>query len=292
MSRTDYCVTPSSSGATTDHAERGEVLVALLKDRRDFQYLTNEGWYRIPVQSTPRRWPPKWLAFYLPKAFAEQAFAVRYYGRVRDEIEKVPRRALIPEPAHPNADKLYYRIQLEDLKELPQPIPSKRFRRIVFIPTTCRKLFLAQEINDLFDDSPLEDLLWEELKTRQIPAERQWEALIRERLYRLDFALFCNGGNIDVEADGDMWHNPPERVRADKARNNELSSAHWHLLRFNGEEIRERMGPYCIARITELINRLGGLQEETMAPRVFHELPDGSIQQLALFENESPYELD
>ncbi len=78
---------------------------------------------------------------------------------------------------------------MEDLKELPQPIPSKRFRRIVFIPTTYRKLFHAQEINDLFDYSPIEDRLWEQLKAREIPAERQWEEVIRERLYRLDFAL-------------------------------------------------------------------------------------------------------
>lgn len=249
----------------------------------------NEGWYHLPVQSAPRRWPPKWLAFYLPKVFAEQAYAVRHYGRVT-AIEKAPRRALFPtEPSHRNADKPYYRIQLESLAELPQPIPSRRFRRIVFIPTTYRKLFLAQEINDLFDESPLEDSLWQVLKTRHIPAERQWEELIRDRLYRLDFALFCNSGKIDVEADGDTWHTQKDRIRADNARNNELSAAHWHLLRFNGEEIRERAETYCITRITELINRLGGLQEDTSAPRVFYELPDGPAQQLTLFENESSY---
>ncbi len=292
MSRQDDHVTPSNSLAPTNDAARGEALVAILKERRDFEFLVNEGWYRIPVQKAPRRWPPRWLAFYQPKAFAEQAYAVRYYGRVRG-IEEVPRRVLLPaETAHPNADLLYYRIQLENLAELPQPIPSTRFRRIVFIPTTYRKLFLAQEINDLFDDSPLEDLLWEELKERRIPAERQWEELIRKRLYYLDFAIFCNGGKIDIEADGDMWHSTQERIRADNARNNELATAHWHFLRFNGEEIRERAGTYCIARITELINRLGGPQEATVVPRVFYELPDGSAQQLALFENESPYELD
>ncbi len=291
MSKPDYQVNPSGSGAATSHAERGEALVALLKERRDYEYLTGEGWYRIPVKSAPRRWPPKWLAFYLPKVFDEQAYAVRYYGRV-GLIEEVPRRALIPEPAHPNADKPYYRIEVKDLKELPQPIPSKRFRRIVFIPTTYRKLFQAQEINDLFDDSPLEDLLWEELKARQIPAERQWEEIIRERLYRLDFALFCRDGKIDIEADGDTWHTPEERAKADKARNNELSAVHWHLLRFDSKQIREQMAPYCMTRMTELINRLGGLEETTVAPRVFYESPAGSAQQLALLEDEAPYELD
>lgn len=88
--------TPPGSGAAADRAERGEALVALLKDPRDYEILTEEGWYRIPVGKERRRWPPKWLAFYLPKAFAERAFAVRYYGRVRDEIEIVPRRVLFP----------------------------------------------------------------------------------------------------------------------------------------------------------------------------------------------------
>ncbi len=81
-------------------------------------------------------------------------------------------------------------------------------------------------------------------------------------------------------------------MKADKRRNNELSATHWHLLRFTGEEIREQMAPYCMARTTELINRLGGLKEPTVVPRVFYESPEGSAQQLALLEDESPYELD
>lgn len=89
-----------------------------------------------------------------------------------------------------------------------------------------------------------------------------------------------------------MWHNPEERVKADKARNNELSAAHWHLLRFDSKQIREQMTSYCMTRVTELINRLGGLKEATVAPRVFYESPAGSVQQLALLEDESPYELD
>ena len=285
-------VTPKSPTRSSDDAANDRALVAILKERRDFEILQNEGWYRIPVQRAPRRWPPCWLAFYQPKAFMEEAHAVRYYGRVR-AIEAMPRRVLLPaEPSHPSADQLYYRIQLEGLAELPRPIPCLRFRRLVFIPTTYRKLFLAEEINDLFDDSPLEDLLWDELKARTIAAERQWAERIRQSLYFLDFAVFCNGGKIDIEADGDTWHSLKERIRADNARSNELATAHWHFLRFNGAEIREQAGSYCMARITELINRLGGLMESTVVPRVFTELAGGSTQQLALLEAESPYELD
>ncbi|MEW5871102.1 MAG: hypothetical protein AB1894_17640 [Chloroflexota bacterium] len=61
---------------------RGEMLLALLRERSDFAILQEQGWYRIPVASAPRRWPPKWLAFYLPKAFKDEAYSVRYFGEV------------------------------------------------------------------------------------------------------------------------------------------------------------------------------------------------------------------
>ena len=57
-------------------AARGEVLVALLKAKSDFFILQEQGWYRIPIASAPKRWPPRWLAFYQPKAFKEEAFTV------------------------------------------------------------------------------------------------------------------------------------------------------------------------------------------------------------------------
>jgi hypothetical protein len=50
--------------STQKHDARGEVLIALLKEKSDFAILQEQGWYRIPVASAPRRWPPKWLAFY------------------------------------------------------------------------------------------------------------------------------------------------------------------------------------------------------------------------------------
>lgn len=48
-------------------------LVAILNNTRDFDILQREGWYRVPVTSTPRRWPPRWLAFYQTKVFGLEA---------------------------------------------------------------------------------------------------------------------------------------------------------------------------------------------------------------------------
>jgi hypothetical protein len=75
---------------------RGELLVALLKDKGDFAILQEQGWYRIPVASAPRPWPPRWLAFYLPRAFGpDAAYTIRYYGEVED-IKVVKRSDLFP----------------------------------------------------------------------------------------------------------------------------------------------------------------------------------------------------
>ncbi len=260
-----------------------ELLVALLKEKSDFAIVKEQGWYRIPVDHRPKRWPPEYLAFYQPGAFKEDAFRIRYFGRVA-MIETVKRRELFPnEFENANSEKLYYRIKLEKLEERQEPIPSRFPRRVIFVPTTLKKFQQAAEINDLFDESPLEDVLWESLKSAQIPAERQWELRVRNFSYQLDFAVFCNQGQIDAEADGDTWHAKRERIDKDNERNNALTSSGWQVLRFNGKQIREGKAEYCISRIEKTINKLGGLSSDGLVPRKFYP-DDGETQQLSLFD--------
>jgi hypothetical protein len=142
---------------------RGEVLVAIMNSQRDFEIACRPGWYRIPVHSVEsllkKRWPPEWLAFYQTKVFGREAHLVRYYARVSG-IRQVFRWQLFPKEAPDDkAHKLYYQLMLSPLRELPHPIFSRRWRRIVFIPTTWAKFIRAAEINDLYDESPLEDRL-------------------------------------------------------------------------------------------------------------------------------------
>ena len=96
------------------------------------------------------------------------------------------------------SDLDYYRIQLKSLEERPEPIISLRPRRLVLPSTSWEKFTLAEQINDLFDDSPIEDLLWSAFKRIMIKAERQWGVYTRQRFYQLDFALFCSQG-ADIE---------------------------------------------------------------------------------------------
>lgn len=273
--------------------DRSEVLIAIMNNKRDFGILQDEGWYRIPVVSAPKRWPPKWLAFYQTKVFEDEAFAVRYYGRVSG-IEVVDRKTLFPkEPPNPKSNRKYYQLRLERVDTLDNPITTNRPRRLVFIPTTWHKFIHAEKLNDLFDDSPLEDKLWGEFKRLEIGVERQWEFRSeRKTLYRLDFALFCKKGFVDIETDGDYWHARKERIPLDNKRDNFLQSRGWHVLRFNGHQIRERMKKECIPRILETVNTLDGMSDEGLVPRIFYPSSKGIAQQLTLFESGAEYNLE
>ena len=139
----------------------------------------------------------------------------------------------------------------------------------------------AEEMNDLFDDSPLEDDIWLALKSAGIPAERQWAEPVGKYFYQLDFAIFCNNGKIDVEADGNTWHAHRDRIPRDNQRNNDLEKGGWHVLRFNGKEIRDEKSKYLV-QVQETINRLGCLKDDGLVPRKFSKDEDGT-QQLNLF---------
>jgi very-short-patch-repair endonuclease len=268
------------------------VLVAIMNNQRDFGILREQLWYRVPVATAPKRWPPKWLAFYQTKVFGDEAYAVRYYGCVRG-IRRVRRRELFPrELPNPKSDHRYHQVHLYSLEPLPRPITSPKGRRIVFIPTTWQKLTQAREVNDLFDESPLEDLLWTELKNLNIPAERQWDVKVSKAWYKLDFALVCVKGPLALETDGDAWHLGPERSDKDNVRDNDLKTEGWQVMRFTGRQIREQMSEYCLPKIAEMIERLDGLKEEGLVPRAFHSGPDGVVQQLSLFERGAEYDIE
>ncbi len=75
-------------------------------------------------------------------------------GEVAD-IQVVPRSELFPnEFESARSSQRYYKLIIKCLEALDRPILSPRPRRLVFIPTTWGKISRAEQINDLFDDSP------------------------------------------------------------------------------------------------------------------------------------------
>jgi very-short-patch-repair endonuclease len=258
-----------------------------MNDQRDYQILREKRWYRIPVGSANRwlkdRWPPRWLAFYQTKIFGEEKYAVNYFAEVV-RIQIAYRWQLLPdEPQNEKSNRQYHQIFLGEIEKMPAPILSRRWRRIIFIPTTWDKFINAAEINDLYDESPLEDRMWAELKRHKIEAERQEFITVKQQNYFLDFAIYCDKANIDVETDGDTWHANPEKAAEDRLRDNALSTVGWKVLRFGTQEIQERTSEYCIPTIVESINKLGGIDEGRYLPRKI-DLESDDTYQMGLFD--------
>lgn len=274
-----------TSSATTG----GDVLVAIMNDENDFALARDEHWYRIPKDSAEkwcaRCWPPRWLAFYQTKEFGPEAHSVRYYAEVH-RVKQVLRWQLFPDgPRNAKSQKPYYQLLLGPLQQLSTPVLSRRFRKIVFIPTTWEKLQSASEINDLFDESPLEDRLWAEFKRLKIPAERQEFVELKSDKYFLDFAIYCARGKIDVETDGDAWHANPERAAPDNRRDNALRTKGWTVLRFNTSQVLEQLMEDCIPTIAATINSLGGVEESGVFPRRIELSNAAGLHQKGLFDS-------
>ncbi|MCI5119612.1 MAG: hypothetical protein D3908_00130 [Candidatus Electrothrix sp. AUS4] len=118
-------------------SDQGEVLIALLNDKRDFSIVCDRHWYRIPISSANKwlknRWPPQWIAFYQTKIFGPEAYSISYYTKVI-QIRKVYRKQLFPdEILNSKSNRQYYQLILNPLQKLPSPILSRRRRRIIFI---------------------------------------------------------------------------------------------------------------------------------------------------------------
>jgi very-short-patch-repair endonuclease len=270
-----------------NNQNKKDVLVALLKDKEDEYYAAVEHWYRIPDKT--KRCPQmvkdgsiKIIAFYLPKKFEHYYWTVPWFGEV-SKISKVQRKELIKSSeVDPKAEDYYYKIEFSKLNELPTPIVSKSGRRILFITTTQNHFKHAQEINDLFYESPLEEKLWVELKKMKINAERQYQISVEKKNYFVDFALFCKIRNIAVECDGDTYHMKPERVEEDKHRDNLLYKSGWDVRRFTSTKIYEEMDS-TIGMICETVNKYGGIQNVDN-PRNFNYIRDMNNAQDSLFE--------
>ena len=76
----------------------------------------------------------------------------------------------------------------------------------------------------------------------------------------MDFALFCKARNINIEVDGDKFHNKPEAVQKDKKRNNLLESEGWSVLRFTSKDVYYDLNN-SIKLVMETVNKYGGIQD-------------------------------
>lgn len=136
------------------------VLVVVVNNRQDWQRVINEGWYRIPLKHAPYPVAAEALAFYLTRPFGADAWQVSWFApTVRYQL--VTRRELLPgEPDHPRAAEQYYRIALGPAQRLLRAVPSRRLRRISFIPTTFGQLLTAADVAELWQVDDTAQVLW------------------------------------------------------------------------------------------------------------------------------------
>jgi len=173
------------------------VLVAVMNNRRDFERVRDQGWYRIPAKHAPQSTSESdYVAFYFTKAFGEERWAIHWYAPVRGH-ELARRRELLPgEPDHPRANRVYYKLQLGPLERLEPPIISLRWRRVTFIETTWDRFQMAQEINELYASGA--DGLFVTLKDMGLTPEREFPLREAGAEYVVDLAIPCNDGTLAI----------------------------------------------------------------------------------------------
>lgn len=261
-----------------------KILIAILKDTKDYSILLNYSWYRIPKNRarTPKMIVDRsidYIAFYQGLKFKSAAFQIESYAKV-DNISIVKRIDLFPdEIINEKSFNDYYKIQIGELLKLDRPILSKKRRIIIFINSTLEKFYNAQEINDLYLGSPLEEKMWNSLKKNMITAEREFHQKIKDQNYFIDFALFCKDINLALECDGDLYHLEEQDVKYDKRRDNMLKSKGWNVLRYTSNDINNNIDN-VIYQVKESINYYGGLMKEDKVTYYQTKFPDENQTEL------------
>lgn len=237
------------------------VLVAILKEPADFLYAVRESWYRVPLKNSPRvitENKAKYIGFYQNLKFKNAPSRIEYFAEIKN-VQQVFRKDLIPDSPPSNANELYLRINIGKLALLPQPIFNLRGRRIPpFIGTCEQKFFTASDINQLYNNSPLENILQERLLVENIYAEREFEVKTRNKSYFLDFAFLCKNGNFGVECDGNLFHNSEQQIEYDKSRDRKLFLSDWDLMRFTTSNLTTDM-ENTVNEIKKAVYKYGGI---------------------------------
>lgn len=153
------------------------VLVGVVNRKRDFVYVRDQHWYRIPQKRMPRGITAEYLAFFFSGSFGERNGAIHYFAEVRG-FELARRSDLLPKEAeHARADELYYRIALGSLQHKEPPVVNETKRSITFIYTTWDRFVHARKIADLYsDDDYFVDRLFYALHDHGLNVQRSWDA--------------------------------------------------------------------------------------------------------------------
>lgn len=232
------------------------VLVAVLKEKKDLNILLRERWYRIPAFYAPKK-KFDYIAFYQPSTFKGSKSLIRYYARPK-MFKTMKRRELFPsEFDHPDANEDYYRIDFKKIHKLKNPVKNSNRMRVSFGFTTLGRLKKEREVTGLFDVVPLENVMGLELKKAGIKASKEHAFTMNDgKRYRLDFAVFCKKGPLNIECDSHKWHSIKTQRIKDKIRDKALKGEGWSILRLKEAEITGNIGK-CVDKVRKAVKKLG-----------------------------------
>ena len=237
------------------------VLVSVLKNKRDFDALMAEKWYRIPLAHMPAQ-KFRYIAFYQPVSFGRRGKRILYYARVLNYQIAKRKNLLSKESRHTRADNFYLKIHIGKIRKLPWPIKNIMPRRISFGFTVLDRLLKSKNILELYGVAQTEKIMEEGLMRAEIKAIPQYNVKCGNKRFRLDFAIFCKDGAIAVECDNKKAHFGKARSQKDKIKDTLLKQSGWTIIRLPEEDIISDLNG-CVARVKKAIRKLGGLIPET-----------------------------
>jgi len=176
-----------------------QVLVGVVKRKKDFDILRTQQWYRIPKGKAPKGIYADYLAFFLSgKPFKDLNHTIPYYAK-RTGLELHRRIDLLPDETK-NANAEYHKLQIAELRATRQPITNPSKRRFAFIYTTWDRFVHAKTLDDLYSRADhLVDRLYYALRDSGFKPRRQWELTARQGVYpaqRANLKLLCENGTV------------------------------------------------------------------------------------------------
>ncbi|MFH1829914.1 MAG: DUF559 domain-containing protein [Pseudomonadota bacterium] len=233
------------------------VLIAVVNRPHDLEIILKQKWYRIPVARMPVR-KFEFIAFYQTSALGKHGGKIEYYGRVSKRT-KVTRIELLPKEVYnPRAHNDYYKFAFRKITKLNKPIINKPGIRVNFGFASLYRLKRARTLARLYRIRQIEIVFRNLLKKHRIPFVAEYAIKKDGKVrYRLDFAFFCQKGNINVECDMRKFHRGIRQLR-DSRRDRFMKSSGWKVLRFSDEQI---LGQplQCISQLKSEIKSLGGV---------------------------------
>lgn len=216
--------------------KKQNLLVAVIRDRRDLKLLLVDKIYRIPVAYLPKR-DFTYIAFYQPANFGRRGKRIEYYARVLKK-EIVPRVVILPrERSHPRADDLYAKFTVATPRKLSSPIRNVIPRRVTFGYTDTKTLLASKDILELYHVPKTEQIIAGRLRHLGVEVNREYTVSGGGKRVRIDIAIITDEKKIAIECDNEKAHSSKIQKEKDKAKDYFLEKLGWQVVRLSESDI-------------------------------------------------------